>query len=184
LISSVEHSGALALIESNRAFLEKIVAGYAEGKRAGEAGLAHLQYLINYWMSISLWQSWSEWGRIAAASAIQIPVEGIIPTTNHLESFNAILKRKYISQHLHSGHRLRFDLLIFLLVTQILPHVYSRRRAMHEYSRWLDTRFFKKAGGRNISELQATLAASKEERARVLRSVCWWSPDATRDRQA
>ncbi|KAJ3776677.1 hypothetical protein FB446DRAFT_635679, partial [Lentinula raphanica] len=180
LISSVEHPGALALIETNRVFFKTIVAGYAEGKRAGEAGLAHLQYLNDYWMSISMWQSWSEWGRITAASAIQIPVEGIIPTTNHLESFNAVLKRKYISQHLHSGHRLRFDLLIFLLITEILPHVYSRRRAMQEYSRWLNSRFFKEAGNQNILELQETLAASKEEQARVLRSVCWWTPDATR----
>ncbi|KAJ3871771.1 hypothetical protein F5051DRAFT_311950, partial [Lentinula edodes] len=56
-----------------------------------------------------------------AAAWIGLPIEGIIPTTDHLESFNAILKRKYVTRYLRSGHRLRFDALILLLVTQILP---------------------------------------------------------------
>ncbi|KAJ3831281.1 hypothetical protein F5878DRAFT_549746 [Lentinula raphanica] len=134
LISSVEHTSAVSLIQSQRDVFQGILTRYPEGKRAAEAGLEHLHYLDHFWLKLSLWQSWSEWGRLAAAAVIKIPVEGIIPTTNHLESFNMVLKKKYIEQHLHSGHRLRFDILIILLITEILPKVYSRRRAMREHA--------------------------------------------------
>ncbi|KAJ3748257.1 hypothetical protein EV360DRAFT_56944, partial [Lentinula raphanica] len=184
LISSVDHASAVSLIESKRVFLQNILASYPEGKRAAEAGLQHFRYLDEYWMKQSLWQSWSEWGRLAAAAAIKIPVEGIIPTTNHLESFNMVLKKKYIQHHLHSGHRLRFDLLIILLITEILPKVYSRRRAMRDHTSWLDARFFEGAGGQNLSELQQKVAASKQEQARIEQSICWWSTDINRDQRA
>ncbi|KAJ3966696.1 hypothetical protein EV361DRAFT_766651, partial [Lentinula raphanica] len=184
LISSVKHTSAVSLIHTQRTFLQGLLADHQEGKRSAEAGIEHLRYLEDYWLKLSLWQSWSEWGRLAAAAAIKIPVEGIIPTTNHLESFNMVLKKKYIEQHLRSGHRLRFDLLIALLITDILPKVYSRRRAMREHTSWLDTRFFKGAGAQNLSELQEKLSASRQEQARILRSVCWWSTNVKQDAQA
>ncbi|KAJ3831868.1 hypothetical protein F5878DRAFT_667107 [Lentinula raphanica] len=125
----------MSLIESKQIFLQNIMilTSYPEGKRAAEAGLEHFQYLNEFWMRPTLSQSWSEWGRLAAAAAIKIPVEGIILTTNHLESFNMVLKKKYIQQHLHSGHCLRFDLLIILLITEILPKEQER---MMEQSRF------------------------------------------------
>ncbi|KAJ3819621.1 hypothetical protein F5880DRAFT_1489367 [Lentinula raphanica] len=184
LISSVEHASAIALIHTQRAFLQQVLENRPEGKRSAEAGIEHLRYLEEFWMKLSLWQSWSEWGRLAAAAAIKIPVEGIIPTTNHLESFNMVLKKKYIQQHLHSGHRLRFDLLIILLVTDILPKVYSRRRAIREHTSWLDARFFEGAGAQNLSELQRKLAASRQEQARILRNVCWWDINIGQDERA
>ncbi|KAJ3966392.1 hypothetical protein EV361DRAFT_1013910 [Lentinula raphanica] len=95
-----------------------------------------------------------------------------------------VLKKKYIQHHLHSGHRLRFDLLIILLITEILPKVYSRRRAMRDHTSWLDARFFEGAGGQNLSELQQKLAASKQEQARIEQSICWWSTDINRDQRA
>ncbi|KAJ3729620.1 hypothetical protein C8R42DRAFT_560734, partial [Lentinula raphanica] len=96
LISSVEHASAVSLIQSQRDVFQGISTHHPEGKRAAEAGLEHLHYLDHFWLKLSLWQSWSEWGRLAAAAVIEIPVEGIIPTTNHLESFNMVLKKKYI----------------------------------------------------------------------------------------
>ncbi|KAJ3852339.1 hypothetical protein EV368DRAFT_6407, partial [Lentinula lateritia] len=107
-----------------------------EAKHVCEAGLEHIRYLQNYWMSRPLWESWSECGCLAAAARIGIPIEGIIPTTNHLESFNAVLKQKYLPRYLRSGHRLRFDALILLLITQILPQFYHRRNAQREYRSW------------------------------------------------
>ncbi|KAE9389767.1 hypothetical protein BT96DRAFT_834462, partial [Gymnopus androsaceus JB14] len=97
LIATVEHANALELIAHQRAYFTGLLEHQdVEAKHPAQAGLTHLKYIEVNWMSLSLWQSWSEWGRIAAAAAIGIPVDGIIPTTNHLESFNAILKRKYI----------------------------------------------------------------------------------------
>lgn len=164
LILTVEHFSATTLIANQREYLTGLLTNNT-AKPAAEGGLAHLNYLDANWMSISLWQSWSEWGRLTAAAAIKIPVEGIIPTTNHLESFNAVLKRKYIQQHVHSGHRLRFDILIFLLITQILPQIYNHRRLIQEHRRFLNERFSAAAGGQNLLELQTKLAESEKERS-------------------
>ena len=67
-------------------------------------------------MPENMWRSWSEWGRRKAAERIGIPVQSVIPTTNHLESFNCIIKRKFIRSWLRSGNRLRVDFLILILV--------------------------------------------------------------------
>jgi hypothetical protein len=43
-----------------------------------------------------LWQSWSDFGRRVVASILKYPFEGILPTTNHLKSFNGLLKQKHL----------------------------------------------------------------------------------------
>jgi hypothetical protein len=59
---------------------------------AALGGCKHLDYLATNWMSLPMWRSWSGWGRLAATAEMNVSVQGVIPTTNHLESFNAILK--------------------------------------------------------------------------------------------
>jgi len=49
-------------------------------------------------MSHALWQSWSQQGRKQVSNIVGIPIEGVIPITNHLESFNGILKGKHITR--------------------------------------------------------------------------------------
>ncbi len=73
---------------------------------------------------------------VVASVRIGIPVESIIPTTNHLESFNFVLKYKFINPNKHSGHRLRFDIFIHLLVKEIVPEVYYRRFIQSQYVNW------------------------------------------------
>ena len=129
-----------------------------------------------------MWQSWSEWGRVAASTLLKIPVEGVIPTTNHLESFNAILKRKHLPAWLHSGRHLRFDSLIHILIMQILPGIYSHRKAQQEYSDWLTDRFRDHAGGENLAELHRKLATEQEAQRNL--PVCFWPVDPVRDAAA
>lgn len=88
-----------------------------------DAVTKYLDYMASTWMSVELWSSWSRYGREKAAAQLCIPLEGVIPTTNHLESLNGNLKRKYVPQWQHSGHRLRFDLLLYHLVSHILPQI-------------------------------------------------------------
>ncbi|KAF9058375.1 hypothetical protein BDP27DRAFT_1408365 [Rhodocollybia butyracea] len=183
LIATVEYSVAKDLISHNRSYFTNLVQN-TEAKHAAEAALEHIKYLDVNWMSIDLWKSWSEWGRVKAAAAIGITVQGVIPTTNHLESFNGILKRKYIQRYLHSGHRLRFDTLIMLLITKILPQAYMRRTNEREYRLWLTSRFREAAGGADILELQKKARTAKLELCRVQRSLCWWPQDETRDLHA
>jgi len=133
-------------------------------------------------MPIALWQSWSEFGRVSASAVLKIPVEGVIPTTNHLESFNGLLKRKHLNTWLRSGHRLRFDFLINILITKILPAVYSHRNAQKQYKQWLADRFKDHAGGTNLAEIHAALA--KERSAQRNAPLAWWNVDPVRDATA
>ena len=133
-------------------------------------------------MPLALWQSWSEFGRVSASTLLKIPVEGVIPTTNHLESFNGLLKRKHLATWLRSGHRLRFDFLINILIIRILPEVYSHRKARQQYKQWLGSRFKDQSGGTNLADLHATLVKERLEQRNT--PICWWDADSERDKSA
>ena len=185
LIASVDHAAALALIESQCVgFL--VLANESGSRPAGQAGIKHLDYFIAHWMSMPTWRSWSEWGRLAASTAMNVSINGVVPTTNHLESFNAILKRKHLPSWLHSGHRLRFDSLIHILITRILPGIFNYRRAQQEYSTWLANRFRDHAGGANLAEIHQRLVDERRgiRKTSAELSLSWWVPDKARDEQA
>ena len=123
---------------------------------AAKSGHAYLTYMNSTWMPEALWQSWSQRGRTVAATLLKISVEGVLPTTNHLESFNCLLKRKYIRQWQRSGARLRFDFLIHVLISKILPEIFALRRSQGMYAMWLSARFSQSAGGVNLAEKGVT----------------------------
>lgn len=183
LLATVDYSIATNILVNHGHFFDTLMLN-PEAKRVSEAGLEHVKYLQNFWMSRSLWESWSECGRLAAAARIGIPIEGIIPTTNHLESFNAVLKRKYVARYLRSGHRLRFDALILLLVTRILPQIYHRREKQREYRSWLSSRFRASAGGQDLLVIQQAYHENEKESARLHRCICWWPLDEERNQRA
>ncbi|KAF8823760.1 hypothetical protein HHX47_DHR9000388 [Lentinula edodes] len=179
LIATVEHSAAINHLSQSRVYLAGLGVN-PEAKSALKGGLSHLDYLDKHWMSVPMWQSWSEWGRVAASVLLNVTVEDVIPTTNHLESFNAILKRKYIRSWLHSGHRLRFDVLIMLLITRILPDIFKRRSSRKNHRLWVIQRFKDAAGGIDLQELQEKLQAHKLELEAQACRVCWWADDEKR----
>jgi len=98
-------------------------------------------------MPVSLWHGWSQKGRMTASLYLGTSVEGVVPTTNHLEAFNGILKRKHIHRWQHSGKRLRIDLLVYILICQILPGIFQYWTLQDEYKSWLQSRFLSAAGG-------------------------------------
>ena len=181
LISSVDHNIAMGILQQQRAAFMQLSQDVSAAP-AAHGGIKHIDYLITHWMPIAMWKSWSEWGRVAASTILNIPIEGVIPTTNHLESFNSILKQKHLPAHLRSGHRLHFDSLIHILITQILPGIYRHRKAQQEYRQWLETRFQAGAGGKNLAEVQK--AVLDERALNSNKPVCWWEADVSRDRAA
>ncbi|KAA1472867.1 hypothetical protein DENSPDRAFT_766670, partial [Dentipellis sp. KUC8613] len=96
LIDSTDFKSALKLIEAEQQHLILLSEKSPSNKKLVDAGLAFIEYLQSYWMSEDLWRSWSQWGRNKAAKHLNVPVEGVLPTTNHLESFNGLLKSKHI----------------------------------------------------------------------------------------
>ena len=77
---------ALALVSSEHQYLSQLES-CTEATAAACAGISFLDYLSETWMALPMWSSWSHWGRLIAASLMNVPVEGVVPTTNHLESF-------------------------------------------------------------------------------------------------
>ena len=144
-----------------------------------KSGLAYLDYLIATWLPEPLWRSWSQFGRLEAATILGKQVNEVAPTTNHLESFNGVLKRKYIRGYQRGGRRLRFDLLIFLLVTRILPSIFEHRKTQTAFYNWLSQRFTQYAGGQNLVKLRDTPTKSKSQVTYLEKKheFTWWTED-------
>ncbi|KZS86492.1 hypothetical protein SISNIDRAFT_420811, partial [Sistotremastrum niveocremeum HHB9708] len=142
----------------------------------GEAMGEYLLYLRSTWMKEPLWRSWSMHNRWVAAAKLSIPIEGVLPTTNHLESFNGILKRKHIRNWEHNGNRLRFDVFIHLLITRILPQIFTVARAQREHVQWLAQRFFSAAGNTVLPNHRAP-----REILNPLPPLSYWNVDRRRD---
>lgn len=123
----------MKLLEQEHASLSTLVCTTPAAKKHAEAGISYVSYLRLNWLDKSLWASWSQYGREKAAVVLKRPIDGVIPTTNHLESFNAVLKRKYIPRWQHSGNRLRFDVFIHHLILKIIPEIFAQRRIREHY---------------------------------------------------
>ena len=145
-------------------------------------GIKQLDYLNKHWMTVPLWQSWSEFGWIHVSTVLKIPIDGVIPTTNHLESFNAILKKKHLAALLHSSHWLQFDSLIHLVITQVLPDIFKHRKTQTDYNNWLALRFHEQAGGKVLVEAHKTEVKERNARRKAL--LCWWVYHSNRDTAA
>ncbi|KAJ8087802.1 hypothetical protein PM082_006646 [Marasmius tenuissimus] len=182
LLNSANYEEAKDLVVKQHTYLNAIISdNIVEATSAAQAGKKHLLYLTTNWMDVSMWRSWSACGRLTVSNLLKIPIEGVVPTTNHLESFNGILKRKHLAHWFHSGHRLRFDYLIHLLCTRILPGIYNRRLVQSQYTDWLTERFKNQAGGKDLVRIQGQ---EKSEKRGKGAGVCWWPEDETRDQQA
>ncbi|OJT03174.1 hypothetical protein TRAPUB_6250, partial [Trametes pubescens] len=130
LLGSTEYSQATALIAGERDVLTAVASALDSGapKQGAITGaLAHLDYFASYWLAGNLWQSWSEHGRRTAATLLGCQVEGVIPTTNHLESFNGVLKNKHVHHWQRGGRRIRVDVLLHLFVFTVLPSIFEGR---------------------------------------------------------
>ncbi|KZT18813.1 hypothetical protein NEOLEDRAFT_1173364 [Neolentinus lepideus HHB14362 ss-1] len=184
LLNSVDYEAAQKLIEDERShFTALSKLGDPGAATAARVGAQYLDYLSATWMPKSLWQGWSLKARMVASTILGVPVESIITMTNHLESFNHVLKNKYIPQWQHSGAHLWFDFLIHILIIRILPEIFATRRHRQQYQNWVNLQFEKYAGGTNLSKVL-------QEERRVLQAIqkgskaCWWAADHQRDELA
>ncbi|KAF9002405.1 hypothetical protein BDZ89DRAFT_1243249 [Hymenopellis radicata] len=109
LVMSMSFAGAKARVAQECILLE----ASALADPSYNSGLVHLDYLENYWLqSQGLWESWAEFGRHRAASVLCCSPDKVVITTNHLESFNNVLKNHHIRRKQRGGRRLRLDVLI------------------------------------------------------------------------
>lgn len=161
------------LIDEARAWLNDLVKISPQSNISGAE--KYIAYLVKYWLTNELWQGWSQFGRTEAANQTGIPLKYILPTTNHLEAFNGVLKRKYIHRYQRNGRRIRFDLLVSILITGILPSIFAQRRAENEYSTWLSKRFLKESGGIDLTKMDAKPIQSHSPN---LPTITWWTQES------
>lgn len=181
LLGTTVHAAAIQLVSDERAHMSAIYGASPAAKSAFEAATQYLNYFLSTWLPLPLWQSWSDFGRLIASALLKIPIAGVLPTTNHLESFNRLLKRKYIPLWQRSGSRLRFDFLISILITNILPEIFANRQAQQDYSNWLLKRFSSTSNSTNIA---AALELRQHPNRAVGPKLCWWREDRQRGSDA
>lgn len=180
LVESETILGARALVSNER---ETIVA-------LGEANecdssiisgvLQYLEYLDTYWLRDSLWQSWSRAGRLKAAVRMKRPVNEVVPTTNHLESFNSVLKRKHLRRWQNNGRRLRLDILVQILILHALPSIFEQRSVEDLEARRWEILIRGIPGGSDIMSRSGDSGKS----APAFVPVAYWTDDEERDRGA
>ncbi|KAJ7802938.1 hypothetical protein B0H14DRAFT_3092112 [Mycena olivaceomarginata] len=81
---------ARMLLGSERQVMVKL---FVEQPKAAAKAMKHIDYLDTHWTTDNLWPSWSDYGRTVLTSMLGTVIDGVIPTTNYLESFNQVLKR-------------------------------------------------------------------------------------------
>jgi hypothetical protein len=117
---------------------------------------------------------------------LNIPVDKIVTTTNYLEAFNGVLKQKFIGQLQKGGRWLRFDLLIFLLIKQILPSIFIQRQLESSYYQWLSEQFQAKTGRQNIKSWSVSHHTSPSKISHGSSPAfkyAWWHMESGADRQ-
>lgn len=98
-------------------------------KKKSKAGLGFLGYLQAFLRSKAYWETWSPGGAIEAAKRLNIPVDKVARTNNHLESFNGRIKHSLISGYMNSSGRLpRIDVWFLVLITKVLPAFFEKLR--------------------------------------------------------
>lgn len=118
---------------------------------------------------------WCTYGRIVAANLLQVPLEQIPRTNNHLESFNSELKIHQLQKYQNKGHLLRLDLLSVILIKSITPNILLKRDLKYELQKQLKERH------------ESYTSFLPEERIQLenhYNQLAYYIPDANRDKAA
>lgn len=124
LLRTTDFAQAKELVAREHQFLETV----SSNNGAAGTAIPHLEYLLGFWLaSESLWYSWSAKSTADAAKILSCPPDKVLNTTNHLESFNNVLKNIYLQNRKRGGRKMRVDVVTKLFVEQVLPEVYRKR---------------------------------------------------------
>ncbi|KAJ7936975.1 hypothetical protein B0H13DRAFT_2431003 [Mycena leptocephala] len=172
LVKTQTIEDARTLLATERELLTELGAGKSILK-----AIEHINYLDGYWTTDNLWKSWSDFGRKVAASLLGCEMDGVIPTTNHLESFNGVLKRKHLRRWQNGGRRIRVDVLIQILIIHILPSIFQERRLYQKQQLRIDAQIRQLPGGANLLK-------NRSSGRQILPKIAYLLTDAQRDERA
>ena len=163
------------IVNAENNYLTCILASYKNCKKFAEQGSKHLDYLKKEWLRIELYNSWSQYGPKIASSAFGIPVDGVLTMTNHLESFNGLLKKTHLEDWRKSGWQLHIDTFVNFLIMSICPKIFCRLSMEASYKIWLKERF---------PQVHTTQVNPPAGAKKTLDIKCAYWQDQTRDKEA
>nr|GAT46986.1 predicted protein [Mycena chlorophos] len=158
LLEQPNEAGARAFIARKKSILEQSLTAANNGTRPEIATnvAKHLDYLGDaFWLRTGLFDSWSDASRVEAARRLKCPVSSVVPTTNHVEGFNGALKNSHLANWKRAGRRLRPDVFLKILITDIIPLIFQKRAMITEEERVRRAKYAHLPGG---PELMAQLA--------------------------
>lgn len=175
LLATTIYEDACAIIKRESTAMEQL--SRTEDEILALGALKHIHYLSSYWLSSeAIWKSWSDRGREDAAALLNCPVSSVVGTTNHLESFNGLLKNRKLQQHKRFGRRLRLDVLIKVLINNTLPSIFRRKRLARQEQNLIEKRIRSLPGGEEL--------VSKPSNVLDSIPVAYLQPDQGRDTAA
>ncbi|KAF8601407.1 hypothetical protein BDV93DRAFT_408933, partial [Ceratobasidium sp. AG-I] len=176
IIEATSWSCASMLIRTEQIELEEMTED-SRWKSSAQKALKHVSYLSRTWMREELWVSLSDYGRSIAALKTGLAPLDIASTTNHLESFNGVLKTGLIAKAAHGHRLLRCDVLLVLLIKEIIPSIFQRRRVQAKEDALMEATLATAPGGVKF------LAHRRARKASQI-PVAYLSPDERRDHEA
>ncbi|KAI0699012.1 hypothetical protein BC835DRAFT_1405247 [Cytidiella melzeri] len=174
LLESEDFRSARALVTNEKANMIALQDSSECDSAVAEGALKHLEYLDTYWLREALWQSWSKAGRLRAAVFLKRTINEIVPTTNHLESFNGVLKRKHLRRWQNSGRRLRIDILVHILILYALPSIFQQRAVEDMETHRRNTMLKQLPGGSAIMDVHRRTSVP-------FTPIAYWAVDEERD---
>ncbi|KAJ9097952.1 hypothetical protein QFC20_006082 [Naganishia adeliensis] len=175
LLNALTFEAALnALQEETALFLRMKEDERLPGEvRATAAGAwDYLGYLRKTWVKENLWMAWAEIGRTRLAQALDIPLGSVINTSNHLESFNNVLKNGWLRRcSTGRGRRLRTDVLVALLITRVIPGIFRTRAIAERERNWMANLLEGLLAPQLIDAANLNRRAAREQRALERRKI-------------
>ena len=110
-----------------------------------------------------------------ASAVLKRPINEVVPTTNHLEAFNDVLKRKHLRRWHNNGHKLRLDVLVHILVFHALPSIF-RQRGIEDRESQRQVALLRKLPGGNTF-----LQAQEASEPSTTQPVAYWTADDERN---
>ncbi|KAJ7190492.1 hypothetical protein GGX14DRAFT_579763 [Mycena pura] len=178
LLQQPDEVAARALVAREKATLEASLTDANGGSLPPIAAniAKHLNYLGDaFWLRTGLFNSWSDAGRCEAARRLNCDVSDVLSTTNHVEGFNSALKNSHIASWKRGGRRLRTDIFLHVLITDIIPTIFeSRQIAAQEHA--IDIAKYTSApGGQELIE-----RLSRSRTANIIPFVAYQPDDEAR----
>lgn len=91
-------------------------------------------------------------------------IEAVLHTTNHLESFNSQLKNKYFQSYLKCGRLPRIDIYILTLVNNVIPNIQAEQNEKVNVEQYQQS-LMSMPGPRSAKQVSTTTAIGGDEPA-------------------